>query len=371
LGLQRTASFAVGLALAIGVRVSAQQPTGIVRGTVRDSAGAAIVGAQVSTAGTTRTALTGDDGAFSLPSVPLGKIQLLVRRLGFRPTTIAAEVAIAPAPPMAITMSTLPDVLATVAVRARREPYENRLSGFNARRARGNGYFITREQIERTASADVIDALRGIAGVRVVSTRGLGRVVHLGGASCAPLVFLDGFPATAGPFDLDGIELGSLEGIEIYTGDMRVPPELMASARFEGCGVIALWTVPARPRVSAAEQNAVDVAQLLASGAVYTAEQVDTRAAYEDGSATALYPELLTQSHMRGRVVVQLVVDAEGVVEPGTVSVVTTTNDGFSVSAVAAALHARFTPAVFHGQHVRQLVLLPVEFEPLDTNAKL
>jgi hypothetical protein len=263
-----------------------------------------------------------------------------------------------------IVLAGVPGVLATVAERARREPYDERLSGFNARRTRGTGYFITRGQIEQTASAQLIDALRGIAGVRVVSLHGMGRSVHLGGANCPPLVFLDGFPATAGPFDLDGIELGSLEGVEIYAGDLGVPPELMGPHGADRCGVIALWTAPARPRVSAAAQTLVDVAQLVASGAVYTAEQVDTRAVYEEGSSTALYPELLTQSHMHGRVVVQLVVDATGNVEPGTVSVVTTTNNGFSLPAVAAAIHARFVPAVLRGQHVRQIVLLPFEFDP-------
>jgi TonB family protein len=362
--MQRLVSVAVVMILAPGISLGAQQPTGLVRGVVRDSAGAAVVGAQVSTAGTARVAISGDDGAFALPGVPLGDIQLLIRRLGFRPATVRVTVGLVPAPAMTVTLAVVPGVLATVAVRARREPYDERLSGFNARRTRGVGYFITRQQIERTASAQLIDALRGIAGVRVVSLRGMGRSVHLGGANCPPLVVLDGFPATAGAFDLDAIELGSLEGVEIYPGDLGVPPELMGPRGPDRCGVIALWSAPARPRVGAAEQNAVDVAQLVASGAVYTAEQVDTRAVYQDGSSNALYPELLTQSHIRGRVVVQLVVDTEGSVEPGTVSVVTTTNDAFSLAAVAAAIRARFVPAVLRGVHVRQVVLLPFEFDP-------
>jgi TonB family protein len=356
--------FALLVVVSAGVSAAAQAPRVAVRGTVRDSVGSAVVGAQVSVAGATNTTVTNDDGAFLLPDVAAGKIQLLVRRLGFRPASANAEVSPDHAAPVKITMSAVPSVLQAVAIRARREPFESRLSGFNARRTKGIGYFITRQQIERTPNSSVIDALRGVAGVRVVTLRGaMGRSVSLGGASCPPLVFLDGFPATAGPFDLDGLELGSLEGVEIYSG-FGVPPELIGPHGPDRCGVIAVWSAPARPRTSSSEQGGVDVAKLVSSGEVFTAEQVDTPAVYEEGTATALYPEVLTQSHIHGRVVVDLVVDAEGDVEPGTISVVTTTNAAFSVPAMVAASRAHFVPATASGKRVRQLVQLPFDFDP-------
>ncbi len=364
----RSVWLALLVVAAAGARAAAQSPEArrvTVRGTVRDSVGSAVVGAQVSVAGATNTAITDDDGVFSLPDVAAGKIRLLVRRLGFRPGSVDAEVTPDHAAPVRITLSAVPTALPTVAIRARREPFESRLSGFNTRRTRGIGYFITREQIERTTSSSLVDALRRVAGVRVITLRGAqGRSVTLGGANCPPLVFLDGFPATAGPFDLDGLELGSLEGVEIYSGLMSVPPELMGPQGPDRCGVIAVWSAPARPRASASEQGGVDVAKLLSTGAVLTAQQVDTPAVYEEGTANALYPEALAQSHIRGRVVVDLVVDTMGDVEPGTVSVVTTTNAAFSVPAMIAAARAHFVPATASGKRVRQLVQLPFDFDP-------
>jgi TonB family protein len=341
------------------------QPAGlVVHGEVTDSTGAAVVGAQVTIARVRGPVVTASDGRFTVRGVPIGQTQIVVRRLGFRPITIEVNLVAEPVF-LPIVLAAVPEALSGVTVHARSEVYDARLSGFNARKSRGLGYFITREQIEHTTSSRLIDALRGFPGVRVVMLRGaLGRSVTIGGANCPPLVFLDGFPATAGPMDLDGIDLGSLEGIEVYAGSVGVPPELMGPRGPDRCGVIALWSTPARPRRSASEQQAIDVDELVSRGSVFTGDQVERRAIYVAGSAVPAYPEALSKARIRGRVVVAMVVDANGDVEPGTISVVTTTDSAFSAPAVSAAAHARFAPAQVHGKRVRQLVRLPFDFEP-------
>ena len=346
---------------------SAQSRSLTVRGEVTDSTGAAVVGAEVSVVGARGPVVSGNDGHFILTGVPLGKTTIAVRRLGFRPVSLDMNLVAEPAF-MPIVLSAIPEALSAVTVKARREAYDARLSGFNARKTRGIGYFMTREQIEHTTSSRLIDALRGMPGVRVVNLRGsLGRSVTIGGAGCPPLVFLDGFPATAGPMDLDAIELGSLEGIEVYAGASGVPPELIGPRGPDRCGVIAMWSAPARPRRSADEQQAVDVDQLVARGSVFSANQVDRQAVYQDDSAVPVYPEALAKAHLRGRVVVALVVDTQGRAEPGTISVVTTSDSSFSAAAVSAASRARFTPAMLHGKPVRQLVRLPFDFDPSES----
>jgi TonB family protein len=357
------------IAFAAATRVpaqTAQTATLTVRGEVTDSTGAAVVGAQVSV-GATGTVVTGEDGHFTLPSVPIGKTHIAVRRLGFRPVAIDLNLITEPGF-LPIVLAAIPEALSAVTVQARREVFDTRLSGFNVRKTRGMGYFLTRDQIEHTTSSHLVDALRSFPGVRVLNLRNaLGRSVSLGGANCPPLVFLDGFPATAGPLDLDGIELGSLEGVEVYAGSTGVPPELIGPRGLDRCGVIALWSAPSRPRRSASEQQEVDVDELVAKGAVFTANQVDRQATYEEGSGVPVYPEALAKAQVRGRVVVAVVVSARGGVEPGTISVVTTTDTSFSKAAVDAAVRAQFAPAMLHGKAVRQLVRLPFEFNPSET----
>src|SRR5712691_8448818 len=58
-----------------------------ISGTVQDSTGLAVPGAQVivtqTGTGVTRTATTGPDGAYLLPSLPIGPYRLEVRKDGF------------------------------------------------------------------------------------------------------------------------------------------------------------------------------------------------------------------------------------------------------------------------------------------------
>src|ERR1700741_4365993 len=64
-------------------RVSAQAPSGSIRGRVVDDAGAPIVGARVALLGTARSAYTGADGAFSFTGLTARDYRLRAQRLGF------------------------------------------------------------------------------------------------------------------------------------------------------------------------------------------------------------------------------------------------------------------------------------------------
>jgi TonB family protein len=197
----------------------------------------------------------------------------------------------------------------------------------------------------------------------VVTLRGAqGRSVTLGGASCSPLVFVDGFPATAGAFDLDMIELGSLEGVEVYSSSTSIPAELIGPRGPGRCGVIALWSSPSRPREQVVA-SADDIASLVASRAVLTADQVDTAAEYH-GWAEPTYPASELGARISGRVVVEFIVDTLGQVEASSITVVTATNSAFASAARAAVSRGRFTPAVLSGKRVRQVVRLGIDFDP-------
>ncbi len=232
------------IAMFFGIALSAhegraQPARAPVVGMVVDSVGGPIAGAQVDIAGTFHQTTTDSAGHFRLLNVEAGRLQIHVRRLGFLPTTLYLQLSASGARQVMITMVAAPEVLAPVVVAGRREVYEARLSGFESRAAtRKNGHFITRERIERTNSKRLSDLLRQVPTVRVALVRGLGTMAYIRNASCPALIFIDGSPASAGPLDLDLIDLASVEGIEVY-GGFGAPPEF-SNVRADRCGVIAI-----------------------------------------------------------------------------------------------------------------------------------
>ncbi|HEX8272190.1 MAG TPA: TonB family protein [Longimicrobiaceae bacterium] len=80
-----------------------------------------------------------------------------------------------------------------------------------------------------------------------------------------------------------------------------------------------------------------------------------------------LYPPLLRDAGIAGETVLRFVVDAEGRVEPGSVSVVSTSHEGFEAASLRAAERFRFRPAKVGGKGVRVVISLPITWK-LDGN---
>jgi TonB-linked SusC/RagA family outer membrane protein len=101
------AAFAVAImSMAIPASAAVAQ-TGVIRGTVVDSAvQRGINGAQISIVGTTRGAVSNEAGSYSLRSVPLGDVTVRVQRIGYAPSerrisvrsgdTVTADFALRP-----------------------------------------------------------------------------------------------------------------------------------------------------------------------------------------------------------------------------------------------------------------------------------
>jgi TonB family protein len=75
------------------------------------------------------------------------------------------------------------------------------------------------------------------------------------------------------------------------------------------------------------------------------------------------YPDLLRQTGVQGRVIVQGIIDTMGRAEPGSVQIVKTPHVLFNQQARDFMLHAVFRPARFHGKAVRVLVNVPLDFK--------
>ena len=350
-------------------------PRGTVSGVVRDSSGAGIAGAEISVAGTGLRAHTNDQGEFRLTNVPAGTVAVGVRRLGFVPVVANVVIAGNEAAVVSVIVAPLAQSLAAIIVRGDRrfEDY-GRLAGFYQRRSRSSGgHFITREQIDQRNPAQLTDLFRNVPGARIHSST-FNNVVRFRGMRCAPLVWLDGFPATAAEFDLDALDPYIVEGVEVYLGVATVPPEFRWVRGGGSCGAIVIWTGfdERRRKARRAAQAPTELSKQIDERRLFTADQVDV-AARVDSSSTVrpAYPDSLYRERVTGQVLVEFVVDTTGAVVLESVSAISSTHARFTDAVRRALRDARFHPAMLAGRKVRQLVQLPVKFElPVHTTSK-
>jgi TonB family protein len=73
-----------------------------------------------------------------------------------------------------------------------------------------------------------------------------------------------------------------------------------------------------------------------------------------------VYPHILRDAGVAGRTTVLLVIDKNGQVEPGSITVQETTHDAFRDAAVRAAQRFRFRPARLNGQPVAVSITIPI-----------
>ena len=95
---------------------------------------------------------------------------------------------------------------------------------------------------------------------------------------------------------------------------------------------------------------------------LFTEEDVDSAATRDPASDGPHYPAALRDKGVQGEVLVEFTVDTSGKADPGTFTVVETSHPLFTDAVRDALPLMRFTPAVAHGHHVRQLVRLPMKF---------
>lgn len=333
--------------------------SGAIKGVVSDSVGTGIVGATVSLVGVASVSITSDDGAFHLAGVPAGQHLLVARRIGFRPESLSLAVVTDSTLTTRVRLISTAQKVAPVVITASRARYTGRLAGFHERRDRGMGRFFTAADIDQRNPRVVTDMLRSVPGIRV--TPGM---VNFRGRRCAPLVWLDGVPASTGYLDVDLFNPSSLAGIEIYLGPSTIPSQFTWVRGKADCGVIALWTkLPEMRDRNAMHLSVKELEALLQSSQLFTAELVDTPVAPDSAHPiTPVFPDSLYRAAMGGRVVAEFVVDVDGRPNMGTFSAVSSTHALFTEAVRGAVSGARFTPAWRSGKRVRQLVQLPFAF---------
>jgi periplasmic protein TonB len=97
-------------------------------------------------------------------------------------------------------------------------------------------------------------------------------------------------------------------------------------------------------------------------------EMVERRPSLERSGLDRLlerhYPGLLRHARIGGRVLLELVVDADGGVRPGSARIVDATHAAFGEATLRVAGSFRFSPARVNGVPVAVRVTLPVRWEP-------
>lgn len=263
--LRRTAGLAgiasVGVVLATQPAPAAAQERGepapavlegvvLVEGTSRP-----LPTAIVELVGQGRETISDDEGRFRLSSVVPGMDTLVIRLLEFEsdriPLTIAPGGRHRLELVVAYPSATLEELVVEVA-RTRSE----RMRGFEHRRRRGIGSFITREEIERRNPPYLSWLFWGLKRVRVrggqvlldargvnltlrpsLSIEGEPITIMRDTGECAPAIFVDG--VKRGPLThVDDIFPEEVAGIEVYASPF-IPARF--SDAFNRCGSIVIW----------------------------------------------------------------------------------------------------------------------------------
>jgi hypothetical protein len=223
----------------------AAQSAGTLLGVVVDSATrATLSGAEVSALALRQVVQTDERGRFTLTKVPAGEVELSIRRVGYEPQRETIIGTGGSRDSVLIVLVARPAVLSEVAVSAVGRHHREGIDGFYARRARGIGAFVTREDLESRHARVPTDALN-LPGVALVPTRFGTAVRFTTGASlrrnCAPTLWVDG--QRAPNMELDEIPVDDIEGIELYHGASVTPGQFwQGNTTSTTCGTIVVWS---------------------------------------------------------------------------------------------------------------------------------
>ncbi len=233
--------------LAMATRPSAAQ-SGVLRGVVVDSAdGTLIENAGILVDSLRKVARSDANGRFTLTKMPQGQIDLVVRRIGYKPQRQTIVLSGGVNDSVKVELVGQPEVLKAIAIDASERHLRQGIEDYYVRRAQGIGTFITREQLDELRSTEPTDALRQVPGVQLGRTRNGEKTVRFTGTTsinhrdCAPTLWLDGERVPG--MELDQIPAQDIEGIELYRGASTTPAQFwQGNTNNTACGTIVVWS---------------------------------------------------------------------------------------------------------------------------------
>lgn len=242
-------SFLTGLLLCCGALLypwaaRAQDAAATVHVVVTDSLGEPLEGARVALGGIGFTALTDSAGEVRLLNVPSGRMDIVIELFGYR--SDSSTVDLVPGHVHRVRFDLYAQAIPVEGVLV--EVIDSKaqldlLRGFEERRERGIGYFMTREDIERSGTHDLSNLLHMVPGLRTSPSQfGQSRMRAVRTPvtrQCQIKVYIDGMQYRS-PDDLPGIPTSDIEAIEIYRGRSELPAQF--ADLDSNCGAIVIWS---------------------------------------------------------------------------------------------------------------------------------
>jgi hypothetical protein len=250
----------VAASLVLAVPALGQKKT-LLFGVVTNLDGVRLSRVDVSIAQTDFRLITNDSGEFVFNAPPTGRVRLLVRRLGFKQQEKGFKLNEGESKQIDFELEGIPELLDSVLVLEKGG--NGKMAEFWARRAMGNGAFITRAEIEKRNPYRMSDMLRMLSGVRVstngsdaerpvismgrtpIAMRSFRNVQSLAG-DCKVSYYLDGNWVSPGSFHPDDFPPGTIEAMEVFRGPAEIPAKFRQ--RETACGLIVIWTREPPPR---------------------------------------------------------------------------------------------------------------------------
>jgi hypothetical protein len=217
--------------------LSAQTPS--VAGVVRDSAGRPIPFAEVSI-GALRTR-TDSVGHFYLAFSQRDSVTVEVRRMGYQLITFSLSAAELAGKDLDVVLNFLPFALPEVMVENPSFRHMTPLAGFDERRARGGGIFLTQQDIARRNTDRLSHILRGERGVVITRGRDGRESLRFARAKpgCMPQYWVDN--QRVREFDINDISARDVEAVELYASWASTPGEFIRGPA-PTCGTVVIWS---------------------------------------------------------------------------------------------------------------------------------
>lgn len=228
-------------ALALSAVSLRAQQNGVVVGSLIDrNTRRPVEGARVNVLGTSLGTSSDTAGRFDVRGVPAGVRVIQVRAIGYVVSSWVVSLGEGQTLEQTFELEGRSLPVDSITVTADMPESWRTEAGFERRRARGGGWFITHDDILRRRAETLGELMRSVPGVLMSCRfRSCSVVMEEGTKACTPEYFLDGFPASnsTGP----GFPLQQIRGVEIYSSRFSVPAEFQR-ANLQ-CGVIAIWTI--------------------------------------------------------------------------------------------------------------------------------
>jgi hypothetical protein len=219
---------------------------GVIDGFVSDTNLVPLAGAEISVLRTPTKILTNAGGRFRFIDVAPGPYLLIVKRLGYRPTSAVIDVPSGDTVRLSYTLERAAQGLAAVQITEKKQSL--RMLEFEQRKKLAQGEFFTAEDFEKRVALTLPDVLRFSKTMSLTpDNTNNGNLVALSnregggiGGYCPMQFLLDGIPLPAG-FPMSILPAPrDVAGVEIYSGPSSVPLQFGGADR--RCGMVLVWT---------------------------------------------------------------------------------------------------------------------------------